>query len=132
MDEIRNVAELNNAIQLLEIEQEVKWKSLQNKSFVAFESLKPINLINSTLKEISSSPYLLDNIIGSAMGVASGFISRKIVVGTSSNLFRKLSGAVLQFGVTNLVAHNPEVIMKLGRFIVQYIAAKKSKNSDRQ
>lgn len=131
MQEIKNVADLKNAIQAIESAQEARWKSLQQQTLTAFDSLKPINLIKSTLRELSSSPYLLENVIGTATGVASGYISRKIMVGSSAGLIKRIGGAVLQFGVTNLVAQNPEIIMKFGRYIFEYFTSGKSEKTEK-
>jgi hypothetical protein len=88
-----------------------------------------VNLIRHTLKEISSSPYLIENISGSAMGLLSGFLSRKIFVGSSGNLFKKLIGSVLQFGVTNIVAQNSDVIKSVGQTVLHHFFRKKELNS---
>ncbi len=61
------------------------------------------------LHDISTSPYLMDNIFSTAMGIASGFLTNKIFVGTSGNIIRKLMGTLLQFSVTNVVAQNPSI-----------------------
>jgi hypothetical protein len=103
---------------------------LKEQLYLTYESLKPVNLIRHTLKEISSSPYLIDNISGTAMGLLSGFLSRKIFVGTSGNLIRKLVGSILQFGVTNVVAQNSDVIKSVGQAILQYFFRKKELNSE--
>jgi hypothetical protein len=63
------------------------------------------------------------------LGLATGYLSRKIVVGASGNIFRKLLGSILQFGVTNIVAQHPDVIKSIGQFIFQHIFRKKEINS---
>jgi hypothetical protein len=123
------MATLKNSILLLEAEQNIKEQLLKDQLFLTFESLKPANLIRHTLKEISSSPYLIDNISGSAMGLLSGFLSRKIFVGTSGNLIKKLVGSVLQFGVTNIVAQNSDMIKSVGQNVLQHFFHKKEMNS---
>ena len=128
MQNITSIAELKNSILLLETEQSIKGQLLKDQMFLTYESLKPVNLIRHTLKEISSSPYLIENISGSAMGLLSGFLSR-IFVGTSGNLFKKLFGSVLQFGVTNIVAQNSDVIKTVGQSVLQHIFRKKELNS---
>ena len=125
MQNITSTAELKNAIQLLEAEQAVKGQLLKEQFYLTYESLKPVNLLKSTLKDIASSPYLIDNILGTAMGLATGYLSKKIVVGASGNIFRKLFGSVLQFGVTNVVAQHPDAIKSFGQFIFQHIFRKK-------
>jgi hypothetical protein len=130
MQNITSSAGLKDAIKLLEAEQEIKAQLLKEQLYLTYESLKPVNLIRHTLKEISSSPYLIDNISGTAMGLLSGFLSRKIFVGTSGNLIRKLVGSILQFGVTNVVAQNSDVIKSVGQAILQYFFRKKELNSE--
>ena len=129
MQNITSIAGLKNSIQLLEAEQSIKEQLLKEQLFLAYESLKPVNLIRHTLKEISSSTYLIDNISGSAMGLLSGFLSRKIFVGSSGNLFKKLIGSVLQFGITNIVAQNSDVIKSVGQTVLHHFFRKKELNS---
>jgi hypothetical protein len=130
MQNITPTDELKNAIQLLEVEQAAKWQLLKDQFHLSYESLKPVNLLRSTVNDIASSPYLIDNIIGNAVGLATGYLSRKIVVGASGNIFRKLIGFVLQFGVANFVAQHPDAIKSIGQFILQHIFRKKEMNSE--
>jgi len=126
MEKITCAAELKLAIQNLEFQQEVQGQLLKDHFFVTFESLKPINLIKNTLLEITSSPYLIDNMLGAIMGIVSGYISKKIAVGTSSSLIRKIIGAAMQFGVTNIVAQHPDILKKIGNFIIDKFIHKKN------
>lgn len=130
MEKITPVAELKISIQSLEVELAEKGLQLKEQFFQTYESLKPINLLNSTLKEISSSPLLIDNILGTVMGLASGYLSKRLFLGSSGNILRKLIGSVLQFGVTNLVAQHPDAFKSLGRFIFQRIFRKKESISE--
>jgi hypothetical protein len=125
-------AELKNAIQLLEAEQAIKGQLLKEQFYITYESLKPINILKSTLKEAATSPYLIENILGSAVGLATGYVSKKIVVGASANIIRKLIGFILQFGVTNLIAQRPDAIKSVGQYIIQQFFHKKDKNSKKQ
>jgi len=129
MQNITSIAELKNAIQLLEVEQADKGQLLKEQFFLTFESLKPANLLRSTVNDIASSPYLIDNILGAAMGLVSGFLSKKIFIGASGNKLRKLIGHVLQFGVTNFVALHPGAIKKIGWSVIQHLVRKKRMNS---
>lgn len=121
---------LKNDIQLLEDEQDYKRRLLKEQLNISYERLKPLNLIRSALKNIYTSPNLIDNILTPALGLASGYLSRKIFVRTSGNLLRKIIGSVLQIGVTGLVAQHPDTIKSFGRFIIGYITRKKGTNSN--
>ena len=129
MQNITSKAGLKDAIQLLEADQVLKGLILKDQFYLTYESLKPVNLLMHTLKEISSSPYLIDNISGTAMGLAGGFLSKKIFVGTSGNVIRKLIGSILQLGVTNVVAKNSDIIKSVGHAIFQHFFHKKEMNS---
>jgi len=130
MQNITSTAGLKNAIQLLEIEQVINGQLLKEQFYITIESLKPINLLKGALKDITASPFLIDNILGTAMGLATGSLSKKIIVGSSGNLFRKLIGSILQLGVTNFVAKHPDAIKSFGQVIFQYFLRKKEKNSE--
>jgi len=121
MENITCAAELKIAIQELEFQHSLQGKLLQEDFFIAYENLKPANLIKNTLSEITSSPYLMDNMMGAVTGLISGYVSKKIAVGTSHNLFRKIMGSVLQFGVTNLVAQNPDALKTVGNWVIQQL-----------
>src|SRR4030042_3487647 len=101
MQNITSTADLKNAIQLLEVEQGIKGQLLKEQFLLTFESLKPVNLLKSTLNDAASSPYLIDNILGNLLGLVTGYLTKKIFIGASGNKFRKLIGSILQFGVVN-------------------------------
>ncbi|MFA5329779.1 MAG: hypothetical protein WC384_18430 [Prolixibacteraceae bacterium] len=129
MENITTSAELKDAIQLLEFEHTYKGQLLKEQLLLVHESLKPANLIKSAISEVSSSPYLVDNLLGATVGLASGYISRILAVGSSGNAFRKLLGTILQFGVTNAVAQHTDTIKSIGQFIYQHFLHKKDLNA---
>jgi hypothetical protein len=118
MKNINSAIALKNAIILLEADQAVKERLLKEHVYLTFESLKPVNLLRSSLRDISTTPDLINNLLGTSVGLASGFISKKIFVGASGNMIRKLLGVVLQLGVTNIVAQNPEAIKSFVQVII--------------
>lgn len=130
MQNITNILELRNAIQVLEEEQVFKGELLKEQFYITYESFKPINLLKNTLKDIATSPNLINNILGATIGLGTGYLSKKIVVGGSGNLFRKLLGFLVQLGVTNAVNQHPDQIRTLGQYIIQYFFKKKEMNSD--
>ena len=125
MQNITSIAGLKNAIELLEVEQTVKGQLLKEQFHLAYESLKPINLFRNALKEFFGSPLLGENLSGTAMGAAGGFLIKKIFVGRSGNIFRKLIGSVLQFGITNILAKNSDILMSFVQSIFQQFGRSK-------
>lgn len=128
MQEITSIAGLKNAIQVLEVEQSIKEQQLKEQLFLTYESLRPINLIRNTLKEIFSTTSLSENLSGTAMGMTSGFLLKKIFIGRSGNIFRKLFGSILQFGIAKIIAQNSELIKSAGHTLFQYFLTKKNES----
>jgi hypothetical protein len=129
MENITSIDGLKNAIQLLEVEKAEKLKRLKEQGRLTVEILKPSNLIKSVVKDIISSPHLLDNMLDTGVGLVTGFLSKKIFIGSSANIFRKLFGSVLQLGVTSVATQNSDFIKSFGRFLYQRIFIRKGLNS---
>jgi hypothetical protein len=126
MENISSTANLKEAIQILESKQAVHLLQLREELYFTLESLKPANLIDSSLKEIASSPYLVNNILGVAVGLFTGYITRKtMLIGLPGNKYGRIMSNALQFGITNLVANSPKVIKSFGKFVFQKIFRKK-------
>jgi hypothetical protein len=131
MQNITSIAELKNAIQLSEAEHTLKGKLVKEQFYLTYESFKPVNLLTNTLNDIAKSPYLVDNILGTAMGLATGYLSKKVFIGASGNKFKRLIGTILQFGITNVVAQNSETIKSFGRSLFQHFSRKKEINPEK-
>ncbi|RPH31639.1 MAG: hypothetical protein EHM93_12845 [Bacteroidales bacterium] len=130
MQSINNTSELRNAIELLQAEQVFQAELLKEQFYITYESFKPINLLKSSLKDIATSPNLINNVLGAAIGLGTGYLSKKIVVGGSGNLFRKLLGFIIQLGVTSAVNNHPNEIKTFGQYILQLLFKKKGVHSD--
>lgn len=125
MQKRTSITELKEAIQLLEFEQTIKLELLKEQFHLTYESLKPVNIIKNTIRDVVKSPNLIENALGTVIGLASGYVSKKIFIGTSSNVIRKLLGSILQFGVTSIVTKNPDAIKSAGQYLFQSVFRKK-------
>ena len=85
----------------------------------AYESLKPINLIKNTFKKALSSPDIKENITDTFLGVATGFITKKLIVGKTHNPLTNILGKVIELVVANKVVHNAESIKTIGSIILK-------------
>lgn len=118
----KNKAEiLSQAISLLEEKKSQEWKLLKEQFHIAYESMKPLNLIKNTFHEVASSPELKDNLISNAIGLTTGYLSKKILVGSTRNPIKNVIGSLIQFAITNLVSRHSGLIKKTGGNILQQI-----------
>lgn len=130
MERITTADELKQAIQILEAEHALKGQQLKEHLLLSYESFKPINLIKGAISEATSSPDLINNVFGTTMGLASGYLSKIMIVAGSGSRIRKLLGVILQLGVTNVVAQHSGTIKSIGQFIYQRFLGKKEANSE--
>jgi CRISPR/Cas system CSM-associated protein Csm5 (group 7 of RAMP superfamily) len=125
MQKITSTAGLKEAIQLLEAKKVASGKLLKEQFFNTYESFKPVSLIRNTLHDISSSPNLIENVLGTALGLGAGYLSRTILPGVTAMKFGKLLSPVLQVGVTNFVAKQSGNIKSAAEVMLLRIFRKK-------
>lgn len=111
MYRISNVTELNNAIHLLENELNQQKQLVTDQVNVIYENFKPVNVVRDLFREVVSSDEFRSNVITAAIGISTGYITKKLMVGKSRNLMKALGGNLLQYGIANLILH-PSRIMK--------------------
>lgn len=112
---------LNETIDYLRIKQETDLKQLTEQFYDTYESLKPINLINSTLEEVSRSPEIKQNALKGLLGLAISYFAKKIIFGTSQKLLRKNMPMLLQMTAAIVVLKNSDKIVVGAENILQYI-----------
>lgn len=101
---------LQESIRLLEIRQAEEGEQLKAQFKATYESLKLVNLVKSSIKDLSESVEIKTTLLESIVSVLSGYVTKRLMVSSKSNPFMKIVGLILQFGVTNLVAKNAENI----------------------
>ncbi len=111
---------LNERIRLMELKQAEEQRMLREQFLTTYESLKPINLIKKTLHEITTSQSIKGDLLSSAIGIASGYITKKVLIGTSVNPIKNILGTVLQVVVGNSVSKNSETIKIIGTKVIQH------------
>jgi len=109
MATITTTTELKNAIRQLEQKQAEEWTLLKQQSLYTYESLKPVNAIKNTLHELMSSSDVKKDLLGTLLGLAVGFLSKKVAIGSSHNPLKQLLGSILQMGVAGAVSKNEDI-----------------------
>jgi hypothetical protein len=92
-------------IRILKLEQLQKQQIVELKASAAdlLDSISPAGILKSALKDVAWSPDLRNSAINTAIGIGAGFLGEKIYVGNSKNIFKKISGTVVQFLIANYV-----------------------------
>ena len=99
---------LEENIQVLEIQQANLLLGLKLEVEAIGESIKPINYVKNTLKEISNLPDFKSELLNTTLAMSAGFFSKKIMVGNTNNPAKIALGTLLQIGVTSLLSSKAE------------------------
>jgi len=104
---------------ILELEKLHAQQSIELKASGAdiLDSISLSNMLKSALKDVVQSPGLRNTAINTAVGIGAGFLGKKIYVGNSKNIFKKIAGTAVQFLLANFVRNKiPEIIESTGQF----------------
>jgi hypothetical protein len=112
---------LNERIILLENKQTEKLKVIREQFHIAYESLKPINVIKDVFHEVASSSEIKNDIVSNVIGLTTGYLSKKILLGSTHNPIKKIMGNLLQFAIANVASKHAETIKSAGENILQRI-----------
>ncbi len=110
--EINNSLQLKSAIKQLEYQEKEGRDKLIDNFHVAYESIKPVNLLKSTLGNLVESPAAVESIVSTAAGLGTGLLSKSLI-GKSTGIVKKLIITAVELGLVNVVSKNSESI-KLG------------------
>lgn len=101
---------LNEAITFLENQRKSEMYLLKQHFEFTKEQLNPVTIIKEGFSDVISSPNLKDKLIKGALGIASGFFAKKLVIGTGGGIVSKIAGTALQTGVSALAMKMPDTM----------------------
>ncbi|MEN6619529.1 MAG: hypothetical protein ABFC28_08595 [Rikenellaceae bacterium] len=128
MQKITSTTELKEAITQLGYEQAIRGQLLKEQFSITLDSIRPVNLIKDTLKDVVESPDLISNILSTSLGLTAGYFTNRMFAGSSGNLLKRLFGNIIQLGITTIIATNPEAVKSFGKCVLQNIFSKKETN----
>lgn len=121
----RSAAEgLRESILVLERRQVEEEKLLREQFSVAYESIKPLNVLKRVINEIATPSEFKDNLVETVSGLVSGYVSRKLLVRSSTNPVLRFAGLALQYGVTNFVTKNAETLQAVSMHFIRKLTDK--------
>lgn len=122
---------LNERIYFLQNKKVEELKLLKEQINVVHESIKPINLLKNAFHEMTTSSEVKGNLVANVIGLATGFLSKKLLFGNGINPIRNVLGNVLQYAVSNIVSTHADGIKDKGtNLIMRLFSRKKDFNSE--
>ena len=95
---------LNQKIEYLERKRNFELNSIKKDFNLVIDSLKPGNIVNQALEDFKKTANLKQNIIEGALSLTGGYLSKKLLIGTSHSFFKKILGYAIQYGVTSFIS----------------------------
>jgi hypothetical protein len=116
---------LNELILLQEYKYDTELELLREQFQVAYESLKPMNLIKTIFHEVTASPEIQNDLTSNVIGLGTGFLSKKILIDGSHSPMKRIIGTVAQFAIANLVAKHSATIKTIGSNLLKHFFNKR-------
>ncbi len=106
MSKISNEAELKAMIRELELKTTLQENALKENARTTAKSFEPANLLKIGLQHIKTVAVNRDvrsTVLNTFVGLASGYVTRRIVVGKNGNIFKRTLGTAVQAAITKMV-----------------------------
>lgn len=124
METIKTIEDLKKAINHLEIRQDLEEAELREQFHIAYESVKPINIIKNSLIDASEDSDIKHTILNSSVGITSGLLSSFLLKGIIKSPIKRLIGSAIIYGITNYAAKHPEKVKSIGSTVVNLFKKK--------
>ena len=121
---ITNSEELADAIAALELKAAAQKRDIGETFSAVSESLKPLNLVKSGFRSVFSGEHKED-LFNALIGLGSGLISRKLILGKTNGFVGKTVGKAIQWGMAGLVSQNAEKIKEKAGGIIDRLFKKR-------
>jgi hypothetical protein len=128
--QIRNKAELEEAILSLEKKRIEQEQELVTQFHATVDSLKPANLIKGAFNKMVGSPEGREGLLKTATGLGAGLLANKFLLGRSSSMIGKIASNLLKVTVAKTAASNADKLKAYGTAIYHNLFQKKSNHTE--
>ena len=96
---------LHNEIARLELRKSQQLADIKKQYRLTASSLRPSVLIKKTANELLEGSKVSSTVLKTVVSIVTGFLTKKLVVGKSNNLFKVVMGYIVQLTTTKMVAN---------------------------
>lgn len=118
MRQIISESDLRDSIAQIEIDQAAENRLLREQFQISFESIQPFSIVKNTLRQLVASQEIKENVFNVAASLATAYLSKRVFESKSNHGLKNILGAGIAFGLTNLAAKNPGLLISLGRTVL--------------
>lgn len=121
MSKINPNDSLSTSISLLEQKRNADFNALKEQLRATGESMKPANLLKEALRDITGSHEFRSVLIKAGLGIALGFLAKKLVTSQSENKTHRVVGNALQYGISFLAAERNNLLKSAGMYVANHV-----------
>ena len=103
---------LKEKIRMLEVQQVQEKSDFYNQIKITFDSLKPLNLLRSTIRDFTHHKGQRNNIFEALIPLLTNLISGRVIKGHAKKSFSKIIATIVQMGLTTIVARHSHTIFE--------------------
>ena len=105
---IKNRAALQAVRKELEDKRERERQGIVDSFHGITDSLRPLQLIKRAYNKVQLPAGLAGNVVKVIAAVGIGFVSKKLLLGKSSGLIKKIGGLLIELGLADLLTKKTE------------------------
>lgn len=109
MQKIDNAEQLRQAIEALEKTHQAEADGMKTQMHEVYESVRPVNLIKNTVKEIGESAEIKDSLLRIPVALVSGYIANQFTKGPVRTTVGTVLTRALVDTAVDTVKRNPEL-----------------------
>jgi hypothetical protein len=129
MKKIASGTELRNVILQLENRKILQEQLLKEQFRITTKSLKLAGIIRNVFMNAVASDEVQDDIIIAAANLIAGFLSKRMMKGSSDSEWKKYLDKLLHHGIATIVSKNSDTIRIIGEcFIDSFIMDKRKQD----
>ena len=103
-------SDLSNRIMELEKRQVLQLHSLKYSISELSDNLKPSKMIKNTVRELNADSEFKSDLLSTLVGITSGFITKKIIVGNTHNPLKEIAGTLIEVVVAKWVSNDSNIV----------------------
>lgn len=111
---IKNDNDLQEAILNLERQKDNQSIALREQWDHTRQNLNPLSLVKDGVKDMFTSSDVRSGALKGLLSLATGFLTRKLIIGNSGSMARKVVGTLAQTGATSLAYKGTDAIQHKG------------------
>ena len=125
MYKIKTIGELKSAILEMESKRSNDRILLQSALADMVNGITPMSLLKNSLRGVAASTDLKNNVLGSVIGLAAGYLSKGLIGSGSPKAIRNMASSLLQVEVATVVAQNFNKIKSIAATVAGIFRRKK-------